>query len=178
MKVRLARILVGTLGFILAMPLMVVPPPGLETWAPWLAILALLLKVALGMLVLLKSLDLYRQAAFPPDSAALDDPVARWLAEKQEALRRRSWFFVLLLDLLILFVPLLMGFFLLAVLLRPFYVTLQQQPPSLEFLRQEGTLTLTFVLATLKGLFILTASTLLGAGLALMTLAFLLYRVS
>jgi len=159
------------------MPVIVVPPPGIESLAPWQAILVIIVKVALGMLILLKGLDLFKVASFPPGSVALDDPIAGWFADKQAALRKRSWFLYMLMDFVLLFMPVLMGLFLLAVALRPIYVTLQQSPPTWEFFYVEGNKTVLFLMATLKGLFFLTLSTLMGSGAALLTLAYLMYRV-
>lgn len=169
--------MLGTLGFVVAMPVIVVPPPGIESLAPWQAILVIVAKVALGMLILLKGLDLFKIASFPPGSVALDDPIARWFADKQAALRKRSWFLYMLMDFVLLLMPVLMGLFLLAVALRPVYVTLQQRPPTWDFFYVEANKTVHFLMATVKGLFFLTLSSMMGCGAALLTLAYLMFQV-
>ena len=76
---RLGLVLLGTLGFLLAVGIIMVIPPGDGNWLFWLCLVS---KIPLGLLVLLKSFDFYRRAAFPPDSPALQDPVAQSWAAK------------------------------------------------------------------------------------------------
>lgn len=170
---RLGQVLVGTLGFVLAIPILLVPPPGDGNWLFFLAMFA---KIGLGLALLLKSLDLYRRAAFPPDSPALSDPVAAWYCEQDEKLYRQTKLGWMAAQFLLLFMPVVVGFFLLAVLLRPFYATFRHPQPGLAVFAREGRQTLQFVIATLKGLFFLTLATLLGSSASLLTLVVMLSR--
>lgn len=163
---RLGQVLLGTLGFVAAIPIIMVPPPGDGNWVFFLALLG---KLGLGLGILLLSLDQYRRAAFPPGSAALSDPVMVWLSAQEARLYGWSKLAWLASQFLMLFMPVLLTGIFLAVVLRPLYVTCSHANPSLALLRREGTQTLAFVLATLKGLFFLTLSTLLGSSAALIT---------
>jgi hypothetical protein len=168
-------VLLGTLGFVLAIPTLMIPPPGDGNWVFWLLLLA---KLGAGLLILLKSLDLYRRAAFPPDSPALRDPVVVWLGVQDQRLYRHSKLAWVVAQLLVIFVPLFMVGFLLLVLLRPVWFTLRHPEPSLSLLVREGRLTLHFVLATLQGLFFLTLATLLGSAAAMTTMGTMFYLAS
>ena len=175
---RLGRVLLGSAGLAAAVPLIVVIPEWVARQAPWLALLCIGAKIVLGTLLALRSLHQYQLAAFPPGCEALQDPVVGWFTAKQAALWKRSKVAGFLADIVILFAPVLVVYFLAVVALRPFYATWRSpQPGPATFLR-EARQTGRFFWATAKGLFFLTLSTLLGAGIALSIMAYLLYRVS
>jgi hypothetical protein len=173
LRQRLLWLTVGTLGFILAMPVIVIPPPGDGNWLFWSLLFG---KVGLGMWILLKALDYYRCACFPPGSAALSDPVALWFLEREAALKKRSWILWFLSQILLLFMPVLMMGFLALVVARPFYATFRHPQPSFAFLWGEILATLRFLWASAKGLFFLTLATLLGSASALGTIALILWK--
>ena len=164
--------MLGTVGFVIAIPVIMFPPPGDGNWLFWVLLLG---KMGLGLLILLKSLDLYRRAAFPPNSPALSDPVVAWFCEQDARLYKASKIGWVLAQLMLLFVPVFMVGLLLMILLRPAYVTLRHSQPDLGMFVSEGRRTLHFVLATVKGLFFLTLSTLMGSSAALVTLALMFY---
>ncbi|MBX3172245.1 MAG: hypothetical protein KF760_32875 [Candidatus Eremiobacteraeota bacterium] len=170
---RLGLVLAGTSGFVLAVGIIMVIPPGDGNWLFWLCLLS---KIPLGLLVLLKSFDFYRRAAFPPDSPALQDPVALWWAEKEQKLYEQSRLAWLAAQFLFFFVPAFMLLFLVGVAARPFYVTLRGT--SELGLRAELGRTGKFLVSSAVGLFFLTLSTLMGSTAALGTIAFVLYRAS
>ena len=172
MLTRLAQVMGGTVGFVLAIPVLMVPPPGDGNWLFWLLLVG---KMGLGLLILLKSLDLFRRASFPPDSPALKDPVVAWLLEREQRLYEHSKIAWMTTQLLLLFVPVFMVALMLGVLLRPFYVTLRHAQPSLTMLYAEGRQTFQFLLATFKGLLFLTLSTLMGSSAALLTMIAIFY---
>lgn len=170
---RLGLVLLGTLGFVLAVGVIMVIPPGDGNWLFWLCILG---KIGLGLLILLKSLDCYRRSAFPADSPALQDPVALWCCAQEQALYRRSKLAWLVADLLFFFVPAFMLAFLAAVAVRPFYVTFRGTDQG--GLRAELGRTAHFLVTSAVGLFFLTLSTLMGCAAGLGTVALVLYRAS
>ncbi|MBS2034069.1 hypothetical protein JST97_03725 [bacterium] len=170
---RLGLVLLGTLGFVLAVGVIMFIPPGDGNWLFWACIL---LKIALGLLILLKSFDFYRRSAFPPDSPALQDPVALWWCAKEEELYRQSKLAWMAAQFLFFFVPAFMLAFLLAVIIRPFYVTFQGTARG--GLRCELGRTAHFLLTSAVGLFFLTLSTLMGSAAGLGTVAYILYRAS
>lgn len=165
---RLGQVFLGTAGFILAVPIIVVFPASWDL-QPWQVLLMLTAKIGLGLWILLKSLNLFKEACFPPGSAALEDPVVRWFVEKDTQLWKKCWPLWIVAQLMLLFMPMLMMAFLMVVALRPLYVTMRHPQPSLGLLRSEGTKTLRFLWATIKGLFFLTLSTLMGSSAALVT---------
>ena len=170
---RLGMVMAGTTGFVLAVGVIMVIPPGDGNWLFWLCILS---KIPLGLLVLLKSLDFYRRAAFPPGSAALQDPVALWWMERERKLYDQSKLAWLAAQFLFFFVPAFMLLFLAGVAARPFYVTMTGNS-DLGLggeLRQTGR----FVVSSAVGLFFLTLSTLMGSAAALGTVGLILYRAS
>lgn len=177
MLLRLGQVLLATLGCVLAMPVMVVIPEVLADQHPALAVSAIAVKVMLGLVLLMASFHLYLRACFPPGSAALDDPVAHWFSQQLEALRKRSGCLWLLAQLVVLFTPILLSVLFLLTLLRPFYATMQHSAPSLGVLFVELRRTGQFLWASAKGLFLLTLSTFLGAGSALLTLYWLVRQV-
>ncbi|MBT9582032.1 hypothetical protein IV102_01710 [bacterium] len=169
---RLSQVMLGTIGFVIAIPVIMFPPPGDGNWLFWVLLLG---KMGLGLLILLKSLDLYRRAAFPPNSPALRDPVVAWFCEQDARLYKASKIAWVFAQLMLIFVPVFMLGFGLTILLRPAYVTLRHPQPGLGTFVVEGRRTLHFVLATVKGLFFLTLSTLMGSMAALITLAVMFY---
>lgn len=170
---RLGLVLLGTVGFVLAVAVIMFIPPGDGNWLFWLCILG---KVALGLLILLKSFDFYRRSAFPPDSPALQDPVALWWCAKEEELYRQSKLAWLAAQFLFFFVPAFMLAFLLAVVIRPFYVTIRGGAQG--GLKSELGRTAHFLITSAVGLFFLTLSTLMGSAAGLGTVAWILYRAS
>lgn len=164
--------MLGTLGFVVAMPVIMVPPPGDGRWYFWVLLVG---KMLAGLWILLKSLDFYRRAAFPPDSPALSDPVAAWFCAQDEKLYKKSKIAWNLAQLLLLFMPVFMLGFLVVVALRPIYVTLRHPQPNLSFFMTEVSQTLRFLIATIKGLFFLMLSTLMGAAAALTTIGLIFY---
>ncbi|MFN8610765.1 MAG: hypothetical protein U0931_24705 [Vulcanimicrobiota bacterium] len=170
---RLGLVLLGTLGFVLAVLVIMFIPPGDGNWLFWMCILG---KIALGLLILLKSFDFYRRSAFPPDSPALQDPVALWWCAKEAELYQQSKLAWLAAQFLFFFVPGFMLAFLLAVLVRPFYVSLRGTARG--GLRAELGRTSHFLMTSAVGLFFLTLSTLMGSAAGLGTVAYVLYRAS
>ncbi len=170
---RLGLVLAGTLGFVLAVGVIMVIPPGDGNWLFWLCMLS---KIPLGLLILLKSFDFYRRAAFPPDSPALQDPVALWWVEKEQRLYEQSKLAWVAAQFLFFFVPAFMLFFLAGVAARPFYVS--WRGTSDLGLRGELGRTGRFLVSSAVGLFFLTLSTLMGSTAALGTIALILYRAS
>ncbi len=170
---RLGLVVMGTLGFVLAVGIIMVIPPGDGNWLFWLCLLS---KIPLGLLILLKSFDFYRRAAFPPDSPALQDPVALWWAAKEQQLYEQTKLGWVAAQFLFFFVPAFMLLFLAGVAARPFYVTVRGQSDI--GLRAELGRTGKFLVSSAVGLFFLTLSTLMGSTAALGTIAFVLYRAS
>lgn len=170
---RLGLVVMGTLGFVLAVGIIMVIPPGDGNWLFWLCLLS---KIPLGLLILLKSFDFYRRAAFPPDSPALQDPVALWWAAKEQQLYEQTKLGWVAAQFLFFFVPAFMLLFLAGVAARPFYVTVRGQSDI--GLRAELGRTGKFLVSSAVGLFFLTLSTLMGSTAALGTIVFVLYRAS
>lgn len=175
---RSGRVLLGTAGLAAAVPVIVVIPELIARQAPWLAVLCIVLKIVLGTLLALASLHQYQLAAFPPGCEALQDPVVSWFTEKQAALWKKSKIAGICADVVVLFAPVLVVYFLGAVALRPVYATMRHPQPGPAVFFSEARQTGRFFWATAKGLFFLTLSTLLGATVSLSIMAYLLYQVS
>lgn len=170
---RLGLVFLGTLGFVLAVGVIMFIPPGDGNWVFWVVILS---KTVAGLLILLKSFDFYRRSAFPADSPALQDPVALWWSQKEQKLYKQSKLAWLAAEFLFFFVPAFMLLFLLGVAARPFYVC--ARGTSELGLRAELARTGKFLVTSAAGLFFLLLSTLMGSTAALATIALVLYRAS
>ena len=168
---RLGLVLLGTLGFVLAVGVIMFIPPGDGNWVFWVVILS---KIVAGLLLLLKSFDFYRRSAFPADSPALQDPVALWWSQKEQELYKHSKLAWMAAEFLFFFVPAFMLLFLLGVAARPFYVC--ARGTSEIGLRGELERTGKFLITSAVGLFFLLLSTLMGSAAALTTIFLILYR--
>lgn len=171
---RLARVAVGTLAFALATLMIVVMPHFMVTLPGWQVVCAMILKILLGALLLVKGVEQYTLASFPGGSEGLEDPATSWMFAKLQELKQRSFLLWFLALLVLSFTPFLTMICLPLILARPFYVTAVTPGATPGMLLAELKRTARFLFHSAKGLFFLLLCTLAGSAVSL-TIGLLYY---